>query len=219
LKNITYDPSYLLLNQMDGIAQEADDPSLGKDMNILSLIILLNWDVQKDIRRPLKTSWEIYKSQNCIFALWKCYKDIVYNTCEKIENGILKDAKLSNSLKSTVFKFLEDYKRNFFHCILSRDEKKSIRKDLNEYNRIAALIMQKRISFMTFSEWNASSEKAIVADRNKADKLVEKLNIYPPISSSISPDDLFIAFRKNIINNNNLKSEAVAEMSMKDFAG
>lgn len=218
LKNITYDPSYLLLNQMDGIAQAADDPFLGKDTNILSLIILLNWDVQKDIRRSLKTSWEIYKSQNCIFALWKCYKDIVYSTYIKLENGILKGTKLSEPLKSTVFQFLEQYKANFFHCILSGKEKKDIQQDLYEYSKIALSIIRKGIKEMTLSEWNASTEETIVKERNRADELVQKLNIYPPLSSSISPDDTFIAFRENIINNNNLKSESVEKMSMKDFA-
>ena len=217
LKNITYDPSYLLLNQMDGIAQAADDPSLGKDINILSLIILLNWDVQKDIRRPLKTSWEVYKSQNCIFALWKCYKDIVYNTYIKLENGILKGTKLSEPLKSTVFQFLEQYKANFFHCILSGKEKKDIQQDLYEYSKIALSIIRKGIKEMTLSEWNASTEETIVKERNRADELVQKLNIYPPLSSSMSSDDPFIVFRENIINNNNLKSESVEKMSMEDF--
>ena len=70
---------------------------------------------------------------------------------------------------------------------------------------------------MTLAEWNASTEEDVIANRNRADELVQKLNIYPPLSSSTSPDDPFIAFRENIIHNNNLSS-AIAEMPMKDFA-
>ena len=70
---------------------------------------------------------------------------------------------------------------------------------------------------MTLTEWNASTEEDVIANRNRADELVQKLNIYPPLFPSTSPDDPFIAFRENIIHNNNLSS-AIAEMPMKDFA-
>ena len=212
LKTAIYDPSYFFLNQVDGIAQNTDDPSAGKDVNILSLVILLNWDVLRDIRHPLKTSWEKDKEESPISALRRCYDETVYNTCEKLDNGLLKGAKLTHVVKETIVGFIDDYKSNFLKCLLSPEEKDNIGKCLKQCDDAALKLSTIDIPL---PDWNASTINDIVETRNKLETTIEQLAKYLP--SSQSKDIPFAALRGKSVNNNNLKKD-FANLTAKDFA-
>ena len=197
---------------MDGIAQNTDDPSAGKDVNILSLVILLNWDVLRDIRHPLKTSWEKDKEESPISALRRCYDETVYNTCEKLDNGLLKGAKLTHVVKETIVGFIDDYKSNFLKCLLSPEEKDNIGKCLKQCDDAALKLSTIDIPL---PDWNASTINDIVETRNKLETTIEQLAKYLP--SSQSKDIPFAALRGKSVNNNNLKKD-FANLTAKDFA-
>jgi len=183
-----YDPSYLLLNNADWIANATteEDRDLSSDLCVFSMVVLLNWDVQRDIRHEIKRVQRNWKASDCLNATRVCYGDAANLVYKKVGEQEAEHQNLKE-IAEEIAKFLRTHEKEFVLLQMSEETKTVVKKILDGCKKAVVQIEKtfesdKALGKMVFADWNETSRPEIEKIRNAFAVSLEKLSEYLPIT-------------------------------------
>lgn len=183
---LVYDPSYLMLTDADWFAGAAKNNVIdGKTTAELTLTILINWDVQRDIRHKLKQIKEGGMIKTREEAYFICYRQVVQDVFKKIADE-QRNAKDCNEAIGQIDKWMHDHETEFISFQMDEEWKKEATVAWVNYTAAVATIGKSvgPMGNISFETWKGRTAKGTIDQIQKLKSAWVEFQRYLPKENS-----------------------------------